>query len=244
MGSLTKKTPKSLLQVQNKPIIWYILCILYKYGIKNVIFPLGYKGDSIKKYIESIFYKNEFNFTFVKTGINTPILSRIHKILDYIPKNGNFILLNGDTIFDFDIKKMYKHHKRNNSLVTLASSEIISPWGVITEKNESVVNFVRENTFNCLINTKKGKKLKGYIYSGISFLNKDALYLIDFNKCVDFEQDLFNKIIKLKKLYRYIIKGYWAAIDTNKDLNIMNGIIKDKNNRAYKIKQFQDNNTI
>ena len=51
MGQLTSNTPKSLLKVNKRPIIWYTIGFLYKNGIKKFIFPLGYKGEKIKNYI-------------------------------------------------------------------------------------------------------------------------------------------------------------------------------------------------
>ena len=40
MGQLTSNTPKSLLKVNKRPIIWYTIGFLYKNGIKKFIFPL------------------------------------------------------------------------------------------------------------------------------------------------------------------------------------------------------------
>ena len=52
MGSLTSKTPKSLLMVSGKPIIWYSFWTLYKYGFRNFILPLGYLGNMIHEYMK------------------------------------------------------------------------------------------------------------------------------------------------------------------------------------------------
>ena len=47
MGALTSETPKSLLKVKRKPIIWYTIGFLYKNGVKKFILPLGYKGEKL-----------------------------------------------------------------------------------------------------------------------------------------------------------------------------------------------------
>ena len=47
LGSITKKIPKSLVKIKNKPIMWFILKILKKNGFNQFILPLGYKGNLI-----------------------------------------------------------------------------------------------------------------------------------------------------------------------------------------------------
>ena len=48
LGELGKKIPKTLVKVQSKPILWYILNILKKNSFNHFILPLGYKGSMIK----------------------------------------------------------------------------------------------------------------------------------------------------------------------------------------------------
>ena len=38
MGDLTKTTPKALLRVKNKPIIWYTMKFLIGSGVKHFVF--------------------------------------------------------------------------------------------------------------------------------------------------------------------------------------------------------------
>ena len=52
LGSLSKKIPKSLVNIQNYPILWFILNILKKNKFNHFILPIGYKGDQIKKFIK------------------------------------------------------------------------------------------------------------------------------------------------------------------------------------------------
>ena len=68
LGSITKKIPKSLVKIKNKPIIWYILKILKKNGFNQFILPLGYKGHLIERYLKNKDFKN-FNLKFVSTSM-------------------------------------------------------------------------------------------------------------------------------------------------------------------------------
>ena len=108
LGSLSKKIPKSLVKIQNKEILWYIINILKINKFNHFILPIGYKGKLIKNFIKKKF-KNKSKIEIFDTGQNSSIASRIFKIKKYI-KSDNFLLLNGDAIFNFDINNIYKKH--------------------------------------------------------------------------------------------------------------------------------------
>ena len=57
LGSVTKKIPKSLVQIKGKPIIWYILKILKQNKFNYFILPIGYKEIELKKYLKKKFLK-------------------------------------------------------------------------------------------------------------------------------------------------------------------------------------------
>ena len=50
LGKLGEKIPKTLVEVQKKAILWYIINILKFYDFNHFILPLGFKGNLIRKY--------------------------------------------------------------------------------------------------------------------------------------------------------------------------------------------------
>ena len=52
LGVLGKRLPKSLVQVQKKEILWYIINILSKNKFSHLILPTGYKGNVIKNFVK------------------------------------------------------------------------------------------------------------------------------------------------------------------------------------------------
>ena len=218
MGDLTKENPKPLLKVNNKPIIWHACKKLIKSGFKNIIFPIGYKGNKIKEYVKNTF-ENECNLIFKETGEFSPIAKRMGLIKEIIPESEDFFLLNSDTIFDFDIKEMYNHHIETNSLVTLSSTEVVSPWGIMTISNGKLIGFDRERKVQTLYTSTKSK---GLVNSGLAWINKSSLNLIDLFSDIDFETELFKKVISMNRASYFQINGIWIPIDTPKDLNMIN----------------------
>ena len=221
--------PKSLLKVHNRPILWYILKTLKKHGLYKIIFPLGYKGNQIKDYVENNDSFKDLEFSFVETGVDTLIKHRISAISHLLPKNKDFLLINSDTIFDFEIKSMYEYHKANDALVTLASVELASTWGLLVEKNNKLIGFSRKRSIEYIM-TNNEVDSKGFIYSGIAFLHSSALELVDLDGPIDFEEALYQKAIEAERALRFRLDGSWFAIDTPKDLATINSLSIEKFN--------------
>ena len=51
LGAISKKIPKTLMKIQGKEILWYIIKILQLNNFNHFILPLGYKGNLIKKFV-------------------------------------------------------------------------------------------------------------------------------------------------------------------------------------------------
>ncbi len=220
ISSLTKKTPKSLLKVLNKPIIWYVVNSLLKNKITNIIFPLGYKGNLIEHYIKKNFKTEKDNFKFIDTGVKTEINDRIKKIIKYLKNYDEIILLNSDTIFDFDLKSFLNYHTRKNNLISLSGIKMFTSWGnIIIDRN----NLLKKFNVNAQISSYRLKnydKYEAFRNTGISIINNKSLSFVKTIKNKNFEISLYNKYIKYKKVGVLVFKGFWYPIETYKDLKI------------------------
>ena len=120
LGTLANKLPKSLVKIHGFPILWYIINILKKNSFNHLILPVGYKGKKIKNFIKKNKVFKKMNIDIIDTGIDTSIAKRIFYVKHKIQSN-NFLLLNGDAIFDFDVKDIFQKH----------SEKIVSSWNIV-----------------------------------------------------------------------------------------------------------------
>ena len=218
LGSLSRKIPKSLVKIQNYPILWFIINILKKNKFDHFILPIGHKGNQIKKFVKKSF-PFEKNIQIINTGINTSIALRIHKIKKFI-KSENFLLLNGDAIFDFNLDKIYKNHIKNKMIMTFVSFAYTANFGTVGVKKGKVVDFRRNMKFE-FVKSKYRKDLTTYVYSGISMLNKIALSK-DFRNSENFEKKLYSWVIKKFKCNVETPTGFFHPIDNMKDIKVGN----------------------
>jgi glucose-1-phosphate cytidylyltransferase len=228
LGALGKKFPKTLLKVHGKPIIWYIIKFLIRNSFNHFILPVGYKGGMIKKYFTNNLEFKKNNIEIIETGEKSLIAKRIFKVKKLI-KSENFLLLNGDAIFNFNLKKIFKEHQDSKNFATFLGSEVKLPYGIIGVKKNKIISFERETYFNKIISNSR-KNFIGNIYSGICILRKDLLNL-EFKKFDNFEKKLYPIIIKKFKSKFVNINALWCSIDNQKDLFFLN---KNKKDSIYK----------
>jgi glucose-1-phosphate cytidylyltransferase len=219
LGVLGKKTAKSMVKILNKEILWYIIQVLKKEGFKNIILPLGYKANQITKFLK----KNKnfgINIKSVLTGLNTKIGKRLALAVKEI-KDENFLLLNGDAIFDFNINDVIKEHKRKNSVVTFMSTEMTYQFGTVGVVNDKVLDFKRDLLYESL-KVRGKRKYTAYNYSGMSLINTHEFLKLKKNclKADNFEMEIYPKLIKKNAMMKNIV-GFWHSIDNLKDIEVL-----------------------
>ena len=221
ISELTKKIPKSLISISQKPIIWYVILSLIKSNVKNIIFPLGYKGNVIKKYVLKEFKDKNLNFQFIETGKRTEINDRIKRIKKNLEMFENFLLVNSDTIFDFNLKNFLKFHVSNNFYISLSGIKMVSNWGTIVKKDDLLV---KKFTVDSKINSyqiKGFEKYQSFRNTGISIINKSCLGFIDKINQENFEVSLYNKFASINKVGVQIFNGFWYPIEIFKDYKFL-----------------------
>lgn len=194
---------------------------LYKHGFRNIILPVGYRGDMIRAYVQDHeLSRHNVQFHCVETGLDTSIAGRIQQVRHLIPEHGDFFLINSDTIFDFDVGRMHRLHKEKGALVTLSSVEVVPSWGIILVDGEELVGFDRKRRVHQF--QYAGTGATGVVNSGLAWLNKDALDTVELESVVEFETELYQHVISLGKAAHFRLEGIWFPIDTPKDLNVIN----------------------
>jgi len=222
MGNITTMVPKSLALIQGNPILWYIILSLYMDGFRRFILPLGYKGEMIRDYVDANLSDLEgIKINCIDTGENTNIAKRISIVLQHVKIDQEILLLNGDAVFDFSFSQIYRDHLKSSSLITLVSIEVQSQWGLILEHEGQVEGFVREHRVKYFCSSSD-EGYRGYVYSGMAFININALDQIDLVNSDNFENDLYPRLIKSNRISNIKMDGFWYSMDTPKDVALIN----------------------
>lgn len=233
----TEYKPKPMVNIGPHPILWHIMKTYMHYGFNDFIICLGYKGDVIKNYFynfdsfnndftvdlskNKIEYHNKENskkwkVTLVDTGIETLKGGRIKRIEKYLDSETN-MLTYGDGVGDINLKELLNFHKSHKKAVTITGVYPPSLFGEIVEEDGRVISF-----------KEKPQISKGFINGGFIVFNKKMLNYLSEDENCDFEFGALEKLAKDKEVMVYCHKGFWQCVDTQRDLEYLNKIWKEK----------------
>lgn len=133
ISSVAKDMPKPMVRIEGKPILEHEIECLRNQGITDIIITVGYLGRSITEYFgngektspatgKPFGVKIEYYFE------NEPLgnAGALFKIKDRLQED--FLLINGDLMFDIDLSRFIKFHKGHDALATLFTHPNSHPY--------------------------------------------------------------------------------------------------------------------
>jgi glucose-1-phosphate cytidylyltransferase len=235
LGSYTDKIPKPMVLIDGKPIIWHIMSTYSKYGIKDFIIALGYKGNVIKDYflrykenntnikintssgkVDFLSDMNEdWNISLIDTGIDTMTGGRVKRISNFIDDE-TFLLTYGDGLSNINIDKLLKFHKSHGKIATVTAVRPTARFGELLIQNDIVKSF-----------KEKPQITEGWINGGFFVLNKKFFSLIEDDTSV-LEAEPLEKAASIDELMAYKHDGFWQCMDTPRDKELLEKLSKGK----------------
>ena len=194
---ITDYVPKPLVPIKNIPIIEWQIKYLKKFGITDVIICTGYKQELIENYLDVKKLGIKIKFSIEKTPLGTG--GAIKKAGKFI-KDKSFVVINGDTITNIDLKKLIT--KQNS----IAAIELRTRFGVLETNDDKITKFKEKKEISDL-----------WMNAGIYHLQKDILK--DLPTKGDIEKTVFPDYAKKKKLHIVKFRNVrWYSIDSFKDM--------------------------
>ena len=209
----SSKIPKPMVKVNGIPIIIHIMKHYSNYGFDDFVIALGYKGNIIRNY----FKKNKFpwNINLVNTGLNSMTGGRIKKLKSIIGNN-TFMMTYGDGVSNVNLKKLVNFHKKNKKLITMTAVRPPARFGAIKLSGNSV-KFFKE----------KSKLDEGWINGGFFVVEPEFIKLIKDNDTY-LEREPLETASSKKQLYAYKHYDFWQCMDTKRDKDLLEKILKKK----------------
>lgn len=179
LGALSRHRPKPMLLIKGHPFLEYLLAWLRRYGLKDIIICSGYLSKLIEKYFGSgrdLGLKIKYVVEEKPLG-TAGALRHARRYID-----GDFVLLNGDTFIDINLKDMIAYHYKKNNKVTMAVTKMDNSkrYGKI-----QIDNYGRVISFN--EKSKEGQ----LINAGLYICNSDLLKKLPQRGMASLERNVF-----------------------------------------------------
>lgn len=214
---LTDNKPKTMIEVNNKPILYWIIKWLKTHKIKHLVLGVGYRKEKIYE-----FMKTNHNFgldvDFSEDRIDGGGTAHAFRcaIEDYV-KEDNFVGMNSDELTNMNLSRLMKKHEEHKPLVTMALSPFYCRFSVVKLQNGlKITDF------------EYGEKLWSVPVSmGVYVLSKDILEMLPEKGSI--EDSLFAHLARGKKKIIGDMLGRsetWVSVNTQKDIKEADAFIK------------------
>ena len=186
LQSVVDYVPKPMAPINNRPFLEYLLKYLTLNGITKIILSVGYKGEMIKEYFGDGFQGIPIFYSFETTPLGT---GGVIKLALEKYSDDNVFIINGDTFFDIDLRRLSDFHVDQNADITMSLKEIRDSdrYGIV-EINDGRVTSMREKEYTA----------QGYINGGIYCARRDIFDGFALPEKFSFEKFLTDGLSKLK----------------------------------------------
>ena len=138
MLPLTKNTNKSLIEINGKPFLSYLMNNLREAGLNDIALIVGYKKEKVKEYLEKNYIKAELieQKEYFGTG------DAVKHAKDFVGQD-NFILIGGDTLISSnDLREIAKEDGFNH--VGGYKTETPEKFGILVCSGDSLIKIIEK----------------------------------------------------------------------------------------------------
>lgn len=113
IASINAEVPKPMIEICGKPILEYQIECLQRQNMTEIILVIGYLGDVIEQHFGTgEAYGVQIKYIREKEPLGTA--GALYYLKSMIKED--FLLINGDIIFDVDIDRFLNVHRKNHAL--------------------------------------------------------------------------------------------------------------------------------
>lgn len=221
--------PKPMVPIGSQPILWHIMQYYSHYGHRDFVLCLGYKANVIKDYflnykqtaevdcVISEFGKNvailgerppDWRVTLIDTGIWRSIGERLLAVKHLLVDDDIFLANYSDGLTDAPLPDMIEQFKKSKAIGCFIAVHPHFQFHLVEFEPDNLVRRFRTS-----------HQADIWVNGGYFIFRSD---IFDFIR--DGEElvlDPFNRLIETGKLMVYRYEGFWRAMDTLKDRQIL-----------------------
>jgi glucose-1-phosphate cytidylyltransferase len=232
----TEIRPKPMVEIGGNPILLHIMQHYARFGHKNFVIALGYKGEYIKKFFAdyaslqgnvTIDLKNgkvngdgcniDWSVELIETGLKTGTGGRIKRLKPYV-NNETFMLTWGDGLSNVDLDELLEFHKSHGKLATLTTVRPPARYGHLELGYDGKV----------LEFSEKPQAAEGWINGAFFVLEPEIFDYIEGDHS-HWEKEPMENLAKDGQLMAYRHTDFWQCMDTLREKQILESLWKTGN---------------
>jgi D-glycero-alpha-D-manno-heptose 1-phosphate guanylyltransferase len=205
LNGVLRDIPKPMAPINSIPFLEYILKFLKTQSVNKVILSVGYRSEVIYKYFGLSYKGIEIIYSIEDEPLGTG--GAIKRAIQYTSKE-YFFIINGDTFFQINLKKMVENFVPGTRLMlALKTMHNFDRYGCVQMNLDGFITSFLE----------KGFKKTGSINGGIYLARKNLFKGFDLADKFSFEEFIEGSFVDLSATCM-IFNDYFIDIGIPKDL--------------------------
>jgi len=226
MREYSEAIPKPMVPIGYRPILWHVMKYYAHHGHKDFILCLGYKANVIKQYflnydecVSNDFVYSEggkrlellahdiqdWNMTFVDTGLNANIGQRLSAVKKFLANEEVFLANYTDGLSDLPLPDMIHDFERRGRIASFVGVKPNATFHLVQLDGDGLVKGIRHVA-------ESNQRING----GFFIFRKEIFdYIEDGEELV---HQPFQRLIAAQQLIGYPHNGFWACMDTVKEV--------------------------
>lgn len=206
IAEVNSQVPKPMIPIDGKPILEYQIETLRRQGYTDIILIIGHLGHVIQDYFGDGSDKGvHVQYIVEEQPLGTA--GALYFLKGQIKED--FLLLNGDIIFDVDIARFLEHHRSKGTLATILTHPNSHPYDsgiIVADEQGMVTNWMH----------KEDERLwyQNRVNAGIHMLSPDIFKLFTELKKLDLDRDILKPLIADRQLAIYDSPEYIKDMGT------------------------------
>jgi len=224
----TEVRPKPMVEIGGRPILWHIMKHYARYGFKEFLIALGYKGEVIKRYFLDYctlsadmrvdLHSGEIDrydadaedwvIHLIDTGQNTNTGGRVRRLRRWIGDE-TFMVTYGDGVSNVDLTALLRFHKAQGKIATVTAVRPPARFGGVIFDGDRVERF-----------TEKPQAGEGWINGGYLVLEPGIFDYLDGDES-SLEIHGLEGLAADRQLVAYRHYDFWQCMDTLRDKRLL-----------------------
>jgi glucose-1-phosphate cytidylyltransferase len=229
--------PKPMAPIGYRPILWHVMKYFAHFGHRDFILCLGHRADLIKQYFlnYSECTSNDFVFsnggrtvklvnsdiedwhiTFAETGLRSNIGERLLAVEKYLRDEPVFLANYSDGLTDLNFDRYLEYARRQDKVASFVSVKPNLSYHIARTDEAGLVTGIDEVA-------RSGMRIN----AGFFVLKRDIFNYIQSGEELVLEP--FQRLIRERQLAAFEYDGFFAAMDTFKDKQLLDNLYESGN---------------
>jgi glucose-1-phosphate cytidylyltransferase len=227
----TDLRPKPMVEIGGRPILWHIMKHYSRYGFREFVVALGYRGEDVKRFfLDYVSLSGDLRVSvadgditrteaatedwvvhLVDTGLMTNTGGRIGR-LSALLLDGTFMLTYGDGVSDVDLHALLRTHEQSRKSATITAVRPSSRFGGLRFEDDGGVRFIEKPQIG-----------EGWVSGGFMVVEPKVLSMIEDDD-TSFEQQVLERLSERNELAAFPHEGFWQPMDNIRDVRYLRGL--------------------